>query len=230
MRYDRSPAGGPEIRRLPATHGNLAASLVMRLGIFGGTFDPVHFGHLLLAEYCREACRLDEVWFTPAAQPPHKQRRDLTDARRRVEMLQLAIGGHTAFAVCEREIERGGVSYTVDTLSELAAEDARRELFLLLGADSLADLPGWREPGRVCELATPVVVRRPGSAEPDYGCLAAFVSPDRLAYFRRHQVEMPQVDLRSREIRRRVAAGLSIRFQTPRAVEQYIAAGGLYRA
>lgn len=202
----------------------------MRLGIFGGTFDPVHFGHLLLAEYCREACRLDAVWFMPAAQPPHKQRGDLTAARQRVEMLQLAIGGQTAFAVCEREIQRGGVSFTVDTLEELAGEDPRRELFLLLGADSLADLPGWREPRRVCELATPVVVRRPGSAEPDYGCLAGLAPPERLAYFRQRQVQMPQVDLRSREIRRRVAAGLSIRFQTPRAVEQYIAAAGLYLA
>ncbi|HEX5444475.1 MAG TPA: nicotinate-nucleotide adenylyltransferase [Pirellulales bacterium] len=202
----------------------------MRLGIFGGTFDPVHFGHLLLAEYCREACRLDAVWFTPAAQPPHKQRGDLTNPRRRVEMLQLAIGGQGAFAVCERELQRGGVSYTVDTLNELAGEAEQRELFLLLGADSLADLPSWREPARVCELATPVVVRRPGSATPDYDCLADLVSSERLAYFRRHQVEMPQIDLRSREIRRRVAAGLSIRFQTPRAVEQYIAAAQLYRA
>lgn len=201
----------------------------MRLGIFGGTFDPVHYGHLLLAEYCREQCQLDAVWFTPAAQPPHKQRADLTEPRRRIEMLQLAVGGHPAFDVGQREIERGGVSYTVDTLNELADEDAQRELFLLLGADSLADLPGWREPGRVCELATPVVVRRPGAAEPDYGCLAHLVSDQRLAHFREHQVEMPQIDLRSREIRRRVAAGLSIRFQTPRAVEQYIIAAGLYR-
>lgn len=201
----------------------------MRLGVFGGSFDPVHYGHLLLAEYCRETCRLDAVWFTPAAQPPHKQGAELTDARRRIEMLQLAIGGHGAFAVCKREIARGGVSYTIDTLNELAAEDPHRELFLLLGADSLVDLPGWREPRRVCELATPVVVRRPGSAEPDYGCLEALVSPQRLAYFRQYQVEMPQIDLRSREIRRRVAAGLSIRFQTPRAVEQYIATAGLYR-
>lgn len=201
----------------------------MRLGIFGGSFDPVHYGHLLLAEYCREQCRLDAVWFTPAHQPPHKQNAELTEPRQRVEMLQLAIGGHTAFAVCTREIDRGGVSYTVDTLNELADEDPRRELFLLLGADSLVDLPGWREPGRVCELATPVVVRRPGAAEPDYGCLADLVSPERLAYFREYQVQMPQIDLRSREIRRRVAAGLSIRFQTPRAVEQYIATAGLYR-
>lgn len=200
----------------------------MRLGVFGGSFDPVHYGHLLLAEYCREQCRLDAVWFTPAAQPPHKQRAELTDARRRVEMLQLAIGGHPAFDVCERELARGGVSYTVDTLNELAAEDPQRELFLLLGADSLADLPGWREPGRVCELATPVVVSRPGTAKPDYDCLGHLVSAERLADFRKYHVQMPQIDLRSREIRRRVAAGQSIRFQTPRAVEQYIAAAGLY--
>ena len=149
----------------------------MRLGIFGGTFDPVHLGHLLLAEYCREQCRLDAVWFVPAAEPPHKQRTDLTPAERRAEMLQLAIGGHETFSVCTREIERGGVSYTVDTLSELADEDPARSLFFLLGGDSLADLPRWREPRRICQLAMPVVVTRPGSPEPDYNSLAGLVSP-----------------------------------------------------
>ena len=92
----------------------------MRLGLFGGSFDPVHYGHLLLAECCREQCQLDEVWFLPAATPPHKQGRALTSGEQRIEMLELAIGGHEAFDVCRLEIERGGISYTVDTLAELA--------------------------------------------------------------------------------------------------------------
>jgi nicotinate-nucleotide adenylyltransferase len=200
----------------------------MRLGLFGGTFDPVHLGHLLLAEYCREQCQLDAVWFVPAAEPPHKQRPDLTPAEQRIEMLQLAIGGHEAFSVCTREIERGGVSYTVDTLSELAAEDAGRQLFFLLGADSLVDLPRWREPARICDLALPVVAARPGSPPPDYEPLAGLVSPDRLAEIRRHQVEMPQIGISSRDIRRRVAAGHTIRYQTPRAVEKFIETARLY--
>src|SRR5215467_14081281 len=99
----------------------------MRLGLFGGSFDPVHYGHLLLAECCREQCSLDEVWFLPAATPPHKQGRTLTSAAERVEMLELAIGGQPTFRVCRAEIERGGVSYTVDTLAHLAAEDVSRQ-------------------------------------------------------------------------------------------------------
>lgn len=200
----------------------------MRLGLFGGTFDPVHYGHLLLAEYCREQCPLDYVWFLPAALPPHKRTRELTPGRQRAEMLELAIGGHEAFQVCRLEVERGGVSYTVDTLAQLRANQPEAQLVFLLGADALADLPTWREPQRICELATPVVVRRPGAPEPDLDALAPFMAPAKLERVRRHQVEMPQVELASREIRRRVAAGLSIRYQTPRAVEKYIETARLY--
>jgi nicotinate-nucleotide adenylyltransferase len=201
----------------------------MRLGLFGGTFDPVHIGHLLLADYCREQCRLDAVWFVPAAEPPHKQRPNLTPAQQRIEMLELAIGGHEAFSVCRREVDRGGVSYTVDTLSGLAADDPTRQLFFLLGGDSLADMPRWREPARICELALPVVVARPGSPPPHYESLAGLVARSRLDEIRAHQVEMPQIGISSREIRRRVAARQSIRYQTPRAVEMYIETAHLYK-
>ncbi|MBI2825271.1 MAG: nicotinate-nucleotide adenylyltransferase [Planctomycetia bacterium] len=201
----------------------------MRLGLLGGSFDPVHFGHLLLAECCREQRRLDEVWFLPAAVPPHKQGRELTPAGERIEMLELAIGGHEAFTVSRLEIDRGGVSYTVDTLAELRRDDPARELFFLLGADSLADLPRWKDPQRICELAMPVVVNRAGAAEADFSVLASLVSAERLAEIRRHQVEMPQIGLSASDIRRRVAAGQSIRYRTPRAVEKYIETHKLYR-
>jgi nicotinate-nucleotide adenylyltransferase len=200
----------------------------MRLGLFGGTFDPVHYGHLLLAECCREQARLDEVWFLPAAVPPHKQNLELTPARERIEMLELAIGGHEPFSVCKLEVERGGVSYTVDTLQQLHEAEPARELFFLLGADMLHDLPNWREPARVCELALPLVVRRPGSPTPDFACLFPFMSAERLELCRSSQVTMPQVDLSSSEIRHRVAEGRSIRFQTPRAVEKYVESHRLY--
>ena len=95
----------------------------MRLGLFGGTFDPVHYGHLLLAESCREQCRLDAVWFLPAAVPPHKQGWELTPAPQRIAMLELATAGNPAFSVCRYEIERGGVNYTVETLTHFRAED-----------------------------------------------------------------------------------------------------------
>src|SRR5688500_10806095 len=122
----------------------------MRLGLFGGTFDPVHYGHLLLAEACREQCRLDELWFVPAAVPPHKQERTLSPAKERVEMLRLAVGGHPAFSVSTLEIDRGGVSYTVNTLDAVRLSRPEATLFFPMGADSLVDLPTWREPRRIC--------------------------------------------------------------------------------
>jgi len=201
----------------------------VRLGIFGGTFDPVHYGHLLLAESCREQAALDKVWFLPTAVPPHKQGRELTPVEQRVEMLELAIAGHEAFSVCRYEAARGGVNYTADTLAHFREEDPGRELFFLMGADMLADLPTWREPGRICRLATLVVVRRPGAVPIDFGPLGSIGGEEAAERACRHQVEMPEIDLSGTEIRRRVAAGGSIRYHTPRAVEKYIEAQGLYR-
>jgi len=200
----------------------------MRLGIFGGSFDPVHYGHLLLAEACREQARLDAVWFVPAATAPHKQDQTPASAEQRVEMLRLVIGGQSTFDVCDIEIKRGGVSYTVDTLRELKSQESSRELFLLLGGDSLSDLPTWRAADEVCRLALPVVVGRPGSAKPDFSVLAGVAPPEQIQAMQQQQVEMPLIGLSSQEIRRRVAEGRSIRYMTPRAVEEYIKTAGLY--
>jgi nicotinate-nucleotide adenylyltransferase len=201
----------------------------MRLGIFGGTFDPVHYGHLLLAECCREQCRLDAVWFLPAAVPPHKQGRELAPAAARLEMLELAIAGHEAFSVSRYEADRGGVNYTAETLAHFQEEDPARELFFLLGADMLHDLPHWRQPGRICELALPVAVRRWGQPPLDFAGLRGVVPAERIEQMRGHQVEMPEIGISGTEIRHRVAAGLSIRYRTHRAVEKYIETHGLYR-
>jgi nicotinate-nucleotide adenylyltransferase len=201
----------------------------MRLGIYGGSFDPVHYGHLLLAEICREQCQLDEVWFVPAALPPHKQHRVITPAKLRLEMLQLAIGGSQGLLASTVEVDRGGVSYTVDTLLEIQHQQPTAQMFLLMGADSLYDLPSWREPDRICELAIPIVVRRAGAPTPDLSQLSSLMAPDRLAEAIRNQVAMPIIDLSSSDLRQRVAAGQSIRFRTPRAVEKFIETHGLYR-
>jgi nicotinate-nucleotide adenylyltransferase len=200
----------------------------MRLGILGGTFDPVHYGHLLLADSAREQCQLDQVWLMPAAMAPHKQGHELSSAQQRIEMLELAVSGNPAMIVSQLETNRGGVSYTVDTLSALAADDAERELVFLMGADSLADLPNWREPARICQLATIAVVGRPGQTI-DYSRLAELVPQERLELFRRNQIDMPLIELSSHDIRQRVARGQSIRYRTPRAVEKYIESHGLYR-
>ncbi len=202
----------------------------MRLGLFGGSFDPVHYGHLLLAECCREQCRLDGVLFLPTAVSPHKQDRPQTAADHRLEMLRLATAGHEQFSVSRYEVDQGGVSYTVQTLAHFRQEEPDAELFLLVGADMLNDLPHWYEAARVLELAVPVAVRRAGMGEPDFGCLRAIASPGRIETIRRQQVEMPEIGLSSTEIRARAAAGQSIRYRTPRAVEKYIETHGLYAA
>ena len=202
----------------------------MRLGIFGGSFDPVHYGHLLLAECCREQARLDAVWFVPAAVSPLKEGNQAAPAEDRAQMLRLAIAGHEAFSLSTMEIDRGGVSYTADTLRQLASDDPSRELFFPLGADALVDLPRWREPDVICTLATPLVVRRAGSPEPNFDALTAIVPPERIEQIRAAQVEMPSIELSSTDIRRRVAERQSIRYQTPRAVEKYIETQGLYVA
>jgi len=201
----------------------------MRLGLYGGSFDPVHYGHLLLAECCREQCRLDAVWFAPAAVPPHKQDRQLSSVADRIEMLKLAIGGHEVFSLYLGEVERGGISYTVDTLEKLHAEHPGDQWFLPMGADSLADLPNWRKPERICELAIPIVVRRTGSPEPEDAVLAKLMSPENLTIARENRVTMPVIELSASDIRSRVAACQSIRYRTPRAVEKYIETHGLYR-
>jgi nicotinate-nucleotide adenylyltransferase len=202
----------------------------MRLGLFGGSFDPVHDGHLMLAECCRQQLRLDVVWFLPAAIPPHKQDRSPTPAENRIEMLELAVAGNETFSVCRYETDRGGVNFTVDTLEHFHAEDPTRELFFLVGADMLNDLRHWRNAPRVCELAVLAVVRRAGVGPLDFESLQDIVSAEQIERMRRHQVEMPEIGISSTETRRRVAAGLSIRYWTPRAVEMYIHTHGLYRA
>ncbi len=170
-------------------------------------------------------CRL----VRPRSRAAAQAKSHLSPAAARIEMLKLAIGGHEAFSVYTGEIDRGGVSYTVDTLQRLHDEQPERELFFLMGADSLADLPNWRQPEKICSLAIPVVVRRAGAPEPDDAILSRLMASDRLALAREHRVEMPTIDLSASDFRRRVAAGKSIRYRTPRAVEKYIEAQGLYR-
>ncbi|WP_406698830.1 nicotinate-nucleotide adenylyltransferase [Singulisphaera sp. Ch08] len=195
----------------------------MRLGLFGGTFDPIHLGHLILAEKCREACQLDRVWFVVAGAPPHKLG-DRTTVAHRLEMARIAVAGHPAFEVSEIEANRPGPHYSVETLEAVHAERPGDDLFFLIGADSLADLPHWREPARIARLATVVVVNRPGidlgidAGPPDFGPEAKpLVS-----------VTIPPIGIASNDLRRSRAEGRSIRYQVPRGVEAYIEAQRLY--
>ncbi len=198
----------------------------MRLGIFGGTFDPVHYGHLLLAETCRQDLSLDEVRFIPAGCPPHKPDADISDGHARADMLKLAVSGYPEFTVDRRELRRTGPSFTVDTLIEFAAEFSESELFFLMAADSLKDIPTWREPERIAELASIVAVNRPGLPAPTDAQVRDWVGD--LAH-RITVVRMPGADLSATELRARGRSGKGLRFLTPRAVEAFIEQHNVYR-
>jgi nicotinate-nucleotide adenylyltransferase len=204
----------------------------MRIGIFGGSFDPVHQGHLVVAECCREQAALDRVLFVPVATQPFKQDRALAAGHHRAEMLALAVGGTPAFAVSPLELDRGGVSYTVDTLAALGGQHAGDELCLILGPDALASLPDWREPARILDLARVLAVERAGLDDVAMIVraprLAALLGPDRATAIVADRITVPVIGIRASDLRPLVKAGRSIRYRTPRAVEQYIAAHGLY--
>ena len=197
----------------------------MRIGIFGGTFDPPHVGHLLAASDAVDALALDRVVFIPAAEQPLKAGAIVASARDRLAMVALAIRGNPRFSVDAIEIERGGVSFTVDTLRSLRnrwREDRELALFLLMGQDVLATLSKWHEPDAVVELAELAILRRAGrSAEED-----AAAGPQ---VGRRRVVPTRRVDVSSTEIRERVAAGRSIHGFVPDAVLEYVAERRLYR-
>jgi len=201
----------------------------MRIGVFGGTFDPVHLAHLILAEQCREQGRLDEVRFVVAARPPHKPQ-PIASFDQRVEMLTLAVSGQPAFRVEELERDRPGPSYTADTLEELQRREKSAELALIVGSDSLHDLPMWYQPERILAAAELLVVARPGSPVMPAEELRRLLHLDARAPLRMAVVEVPPVGIASREVRRRLAEGRSVRFMIPRAVEAYIGDKRLYVA
>ena len=215
----------------------------MLLGIFGGSFDPVHNGHLALARACYEQAALDELWFTPTAIQPLKHRGPHATATERIEMLNLAIEtelrepGHPDSTepadvrppvncrVCTLEIDRGGFSYTVDTLRQIHEELPEAELFFLMGADAVRDVPHWKEPAEIFRLSTPLVVRRAEQPEPNLADLKRLCAVNKQPRL----VEMPEIDVSSSEIRRRLAAGEPIQQFVPLAVDAYINQQKLYR-
>ena len=198
-----------------------------RVGILGGTFDPPHIGHLWLASLAADAIGLDRVLFMPAAQPPHKRSDGMTRATDRLVMTRLAIAGDDAFELTLIEMERPGPSYTIDSVDELRSTyGTDADLFLLMAADSLAQIDTWREPDALLERIEWVVGPRPGVALP---ARSALENRFGASASRIHLLEGPSLDVSSTEIRERVAAGHAIRYLVPRGVEQLIIERGLYR-
>lgn len=186
-----------------------------RLGILGGTFDPIHLGHLVAASAVHDQLELDRVLLTPTAMQPFKAGERTTPASHRRAMCAIAADGDPRFDVSDVDLERGGVTYTVDTLADIAAQHPDAELYFITGADALARLEDWKDVDRLMTLATFVGVTRPGHS---------FVKIDRPHIL----VEAPALAISSTDVRQRVRAGRSIRYLVPDGVADYIAQHGLY--
>ena len=190
---------------------------MQRIGIFGGSFDPVHLGHLLVAQAAREELGLDRIFFIPAAQSPFKPESQPTPAPLRVQMLRLALAGQTRAEVDEQEIRRGGVSYSIDTVRDYRARFPKAELFYLIGADHAAALPKWREAEELARLVEFVVIPRPGE-----------VTQPLPAPFRGRALRGFPLGVSSSQIRERVKAGLPVEFLVPPGVAETIRHHRLY--
>ena len=199
----------------------------MKLGVLGGTFDPIHNGHLAVADEVRSRLKLDEILFVPTGRPWLKAGKPLTRAEHRIEMVRLAIAGSPYCKLSTMEIDRGGPSYTIDTMAELKKKRGDEdELFFILGWDSLAELTEWREPERIIRLCQLVAVPRPGYPQPDLNMLERSISglSGRVVI-----LDKPEVDISASDIRERVEQGESISGLVPEAVERYIREKGLDR-
>lgn len=194
----------------------------IKIGLFGGSFDPIHNGHLILANWVRNKLSLGRIIFIPAAVPPHKQNLKLTDSNHRYRMVQIAIENHPNFEVSDIEIKRSGISYTIDTIFYFQQKFSlnNKHLFLIIGADSLLDFPNWKEPEKIIENCQVVVLQRPevnlNQAKPEYKRQAIIL-------------QSPLIDISATDIRRRIREGDSIAQFVPPAVEHYIYEHKLYK-
>ncbi len=196
------------------------------IGILGGTFNPPHVAHLICAQEALEQLALDRVVFMPVGVPPHKEAPDDPGGEHRLEMCRLATAKDERFAVSRLEVDRGGRSYTVDTLRAIHESSPGDDLTFIVGGDMAYSLPTWREPEAVLEMATMAVAERSGTRRADIEQrLAELGGRERVRFF-----DMPRVDISSSDVRRRVRDGRPIRYLVPDEVVSYIGAQGLYRA
>ncbi len=202
-----------------------------RLILYGGTFNPVHFGHLICARAARELLEAERVLLIASPNPPHKKDVRLIDAAHRLRMLELAVDGDAELAASDAEIRRGGVSYTYDTVMHFREQAARgAELIWLIGADSLPELATWHRTEDLVRVCRIVTLRRPGWEAPDLGALRARIGAAAVEQLVADIMESPRIDISATDIRARVRAGRSIRYLVPDPVREYIEAERLYLA
>lgn len=198
-----------------------------KVGLLGGTFDPVHLGHLIVAEDVRLQLELDKVLFIPARQSPLKQDRRCSSVEDRLAMADLAVASNPYFSVSRVELEQGTPSYTVETVRYLIEQFGPEVvLYFMVGLDQAAQLPRWRDPDALMDLCQLVFMSRPGCSPPDFKVLETYIPHSRE---RAVLLEVTPIGISSTEIRRRAAQGLSIKYLVPEAVEEYILRHRLYR-
>jgi nicotinate-nucleotide adenylyltransferase len=215
----------------------------MRVAIYGGSFDPVHIGHLWVAQHCAEKLRLDQVIFIPAATSPLKPNGPVASNDDRLMMLRLSLvgnqqaatlgnqqTGNATFVIDDRELRRGGKSFTIDTVEEFQRQRPDDTLFLLVGSDAFASIGQWHRPGDLLRSITPIVFRRGGDPPIDWSVLEGLVSAARIDEIRAASVSIPMIEVSSSDIRRRVASGRSIRFLVSPSVAAFIRNQSLYQA
>ena len=199
----------------------------MRLGIFGGTFDPIHTGHLIIAQEALVAANLDEVWFLPTGQPWMKEGTRISESKHRIAMAKMAIEAHPAFKISRREVDKEGPSYTVDTMSAMRQQEASGEkLFFILGIDSLATLHLWKQPAALFDMCGLITINRTVTEEFDIAELDK-IRPDATEQVK--FIEGPIVEISGAKVRQRVHEGKPITYWVPGSVERYIEDKGLYR-
>lgn len=201
----------------------------MKLGILGGSFNPIHIGHLIAAEEVYWRHGLSRVLFIPAYIPPHKGAEGLAEARHRYEMTRLAIKGNRHFEVSDIEIVREEKSYTVETVELLLKRYGKDcDLYLIIGADTLQELPSWKEIGRLVGLCRMVVVNRPGGGSEAFSQLVPVLGREKVEEMQGLSIQIPSIGISSTEIRARLREGREIKYLVPQAVEEYIRKRGLY--
>ncbi len=202
---------------------------ILKLGVLGGSFNPIHIGHLIVAEEVYWRHGLSGVIFVPAHIPPHKGAEELAEAHHRYEMVKLAIKGNEHFAVSDIEIARGGKSYTVETVELLSNKYGKDcELYLIIGTDTLQELPTWKEIQRLVGLCRMVVVNRPGAGLNGFAQLTPLLGEETLGEMRKLAVQIPPIGISSTEIRARLRSGRNIKYLVPPSVEEYISKKRLY--
>ena len=199
-----------------------------KIGIMGSSFDPIHTAHLLIAESAREQLELDEIWFMPNANPPHKQEQEVTDASLRCEMVEYAIADNPYFTLCRYEADRSEISYTADTLAFFYEKYPNTDWYFLMGGDSIRDFSTWYHPERIAALAVLVIANR---EELQNELLQEAVQRVKKEYHAGVRIlSFPELDVSSSMIREKVRMGKSIRYLLPKQAEEYIMEHGLYRA